>query len=106
MSLLPPVLVVVACSYVFSHQGFGSSASFISCIYIWELSKCSQVRGGNRNLNDANNQGNMMIEQFKYALINDSDQLFTLQKVFLLPHPVDGAWIMFGSNGYGESKSH
>ena len=57
---------------------------------VWELSKCSQVRGGNRNLNDANNQRNMMIEQFKYALINDSDQLFTLQKVFLLPRPVDG----------------
>ena len=31
-----------------------------------------------------------MIEQFKYALINESDQLFTLQKAFLLPRPIDG----------------
>ena len=31
-----------------------------------------------------------MIEQFKYALINDSDQLFTLQKAFLLPRPING----------------
>ena len=37
----------------------------------------------------ANNQRNMMIEQFKFALINDSDQLFTLQKAFLLPRPSD-----------------
>ena len=48
----------------------------------------SQV-SGKRNLNDANNQRDMMIEQFKFALINDSDQLVTLQKAFLLPRPND-----------------
>lgn len=31
-----------------------------------------------------------MIEQFKYALINESDQLFILQKAFLLPRPING----------------
>ena len=58
----------------------------LSVIY-YEL-ECIEI-SGNRKLNDANNQRNMMIEQFKYALINDSDQLFTLQKAFLLPRPSD-----------------
>ena len=49
----------------------------------------SQV-SGKRNLNGANNQRDMMIEQFKFALINNSDQLVTLQKAFLLPRPNDG----------------
>lgn len=61
------------------------------CLLVLVISVILQLRevSGN-NLKDdkeAHNQRDMMIEQFKIALMNDSDQLFTLQKAFLLPRP-------------------
>ena len=47
-----------------------------------------------------------MIEQFKYALINDSDQLFTLQKAFLLPHPFNGGLCLEATVMVKARKSH
>lgn len=49
------------------------------------LNQCTEI-----NMNDdreAYNQRNMMIEQFKNALMNDSEKPFTLKKAFLFPRP-------------------
>ena len=59
------------------------------CLLVLVLSvifQCREVSGSNMK---ANNQRDMMIEQLKAALKNDSDQLFTLQKLFLLPRSRD-----------------
>ena len=58
----------------------------ILSVILCEL-QCSEVSGN--NVKEANNQRDMMIQQFKIVLINDSEKLFTLQKAFLLPRPSD-----------------
>ena len=59
------------------------------------LNQCREVIGNNlKDDKEAYNQRDMLIEQFKIALMNDGDQLFALQKAFLFPRPSD-----FQSNG-------
>ena len=55
---------------------------------VYEL-QCSEVSEND----DVNNQRNILINRFQNALMNDSEQLFTLKKVFLLPRPIDGPYL-------------
>ena len=53
--------------------------------------QCSGISGNVlTNDNDTYNQRNILIDRFQNALMNDSEQLFTLQKALLLPRPIGG----------------
>ena len=53
--------------------------------YVTEF-QCSPVNGENNLVNDsAYSQRNVLIDQFQNALMNDTEQLFTLQKALFLP---------------------
>lgn len=53
---------------------------------LYEL-QCSQVSGD--HLDDAYNQRKVLIDQFQNALMNSSENLFTLQKAFIFPQKKD-----------------
>ena len=53
----------------------------VKVLVVLSVLQCSKVQCGN-NSDGANNQRNMLIDGFQNALVNDSEQLFTLKRHF------------------------